>query len=130
MVKKITRKGIRCEIGTEDVTIVGLSKKDIIHVYIPDEIDGLPVKWIYAHAFVGCAFQTVSLPEGITRIPNAVFYKCYALREITFRGIQGDVEIYQCGIGYCTNLTTITSDRPIKLVYGAASIQECPKLTI
>lgn len=129
MKKQITRKGVKYEISNNEITIVGLKKKDISNLVIPDTIDELPVKWIYAHAFMHEGFETVSLPEGITKIPNATFYGCYALREIEFRGESSTpVEIMQCGIGYCNNLIAIKSKRLIKKVYGDMSIQHCDKL--
>ena len=60
-------------------------------------------------------FETVSLPEGITKITNATFYSCPALREIEFRGVADTVEIAQCGIGYCHNLVSIKSKRRVSL---------------
>ena len=128
MGKKFTRKGIKYELDNNEITVVGLKKKDIVNLIIPDVVDGFPVKWIYEHAFMYEWFETVSLPEGITKIPNATFYGCPALREIEFRGVVDTVEIAQCGIGYCNNLVSIKSKRPIKKVWGDISIQHCDKL--
>lgn len=129
MGKKITRKGIKYEVSDGEVIVAGLKDKEVLHLDIPDEIDGMPVKWIYAHAFMNENFVTASLPAGITKIPNATFYKCRALQEIQFRG-EGEnaVEIMQCGIGYCSSLTTIKSKRPVKKIYGEISIQHCDNL--
>lgn len=131
MSKHFVRKGVKYELYNNEIAVVGLKKKDIANLYIPDEIDGYPVKWIYEHAFMYEAFETVSLPEGIVKIPNAVFYNCNVLKEIEFRG-DGDtaVEIAQCGIGYCHNLVSIKSKRHIKKIYGDISIQHCEKLKI
>lgn len=129
MGKKITRNGIKYEISDGEVIVAGLKKKEISNLYIPDEIDGMPVKWIYEHAFMHESFLTVSLPAGITKIPNATFYGCYALQEIEFRGEGEDViEIMQCGIGYCDNLAAIKSKRPIRKAYGDSSIKNCNNL--
>lgn len=131
MKKIFTKNGVKYEIDNNEITIIGLVKRDIPHLVIPDEIEGLPVRWINAHAFKNKGFLTVSLPEAIIKIPNATFYQCYALKEIEFRGDNGvPVEISLCGIGYCANLTTIKSKRPIKKIYGDASIQCCDKLKI
>lgn len=128
MGKKFTRKGIKYELDNNEITVVGLKKKDIVDLIIPDVVDGFPVKWIYEHAFMHEWFETVSLPEGITKIPNATFYSCPALREIEFRGVADTVEIAQCGIGYCNSLTAIKSKRPIRKVWGDISIQHCDSL--
>lgn len=128
MSKQITRKGVKYEVSDGEITVAGLKDKEILHLNIPDEIDGMPVKWIYAHAFMNEVFITVSLPAGITKIPNATFYKCRSLQEIEFRGKENVVEIMQCGIGYCDNLSTIKSKRPVKKVYGELSIQHCDSL--
>ena len=130
MIKKIVRDGIRYEImENNEVAILGLRNKDIKYLVIPDEVEGMPVKWINEHAFMGEHFETVSLPKGITVIPNAAFYNCHALKKIEFRGNgDGEIRIMQCGIGFCNNLKSIKSTRPIKKVFGEASIQECNKL--
>ena len=128
MGKALTRKGIKYEIDNGEVTVVGLKKKDILHLEIPDEVDGNPVKWIYQHAFMHENFLKASLPAGITKIPNATFYGCHALKEIEFRGESEQIEVMQCGIGYCSNLKVIKSKRPIHLQYGDMSIQKCPNL--
>lgn len=129
MGKKFTRKGIRYELDNNEITVVGLKKKDIIDLIIPDVVDGFPVKWIYEHAFMHEWFETVSLPESISKIPNATFYGCSALREIEFRGDNNnDVEIAQCGIGYCHNLVFIKSKRRVRRVWGEMSIEHCEKL--
>ena len=131
MKKQMTKKGVKYEINDNEITVVGLAKNDIVHLEIPDKIDGIPVKWIYGHAFMNKSFITASLPEGITKIPNATFYKCYCLTEIEFRGENNTpVEIALCGIGYCDNLVNIKSKRPIKKLYGEASIQHCEKLEL
>ena len=124
MGKKFTRKGI----DNNEITVVGLKKKDIVDLIIPDVVDGFPVKWIYEHAFMHEWFETVSLPEGITKIPNATFYGCPVLREIEFRGVVDTVEIAQCGIGYCHNLVSIKSKRRVRRVWGEMSIEHCEKL--
>ena len=129
MGKQITRKGIKYEVSDGEVTVAGLKNKEILHLDIPDEIDGMPVKWIYAHAFMNEIFITASLPAGISKIPNATFYKCRYLQEIEFRGeSESVVEIMQCGIGYCNNLSVIKSKRPVKKVYGELSVQHCDNL--
>lgn len=129
MKKQFTRKGIKYELSNNEITVVGLKKKDIVDLFIPDYVDGYPVKWIYEHAFMHEWFEFVSLPKGITKIPNAVFYACNALKEIEFRGDNDiPIEIAQCGIGYCSNLVAIKSKRPIKKVWGDISIQHCEKL--
>lgn len=129
MGKAITRKGIKYEIDNGEATVVGLKKKDILHLEIPDEIDGNPVKWIYQHAFMHENFLTASLPAGITKIPNATFYGCHALKEIEFRGEGEEIQLMQCAIGYCNNLSAIKSKRPIRKVWGEISIQNCPNLS-
>ena len=129
MKKQFTRKGIKYELDNNEITVVGLKKKDIVELFIPDYVDGYPVRWIYEHAFIREWFEIASLPESITKIPNAVFYACNRLREIEFRGENGiPIEIAQCGVGYCPNLIIIKSKRPIKKVWGDISIQHCEKL--
>ena len=129
ILKTFTRKGIKYETDNGEVTVVGLRKKNITHLEIPNEVDGMPVKWICAHAFMNESFQTASLPAGIAKIPNATFYGCHALREIEFRGDIEEVQLMQCAIGYCNNLNTIKSKRPIRKVWGEISIQNCPNLS-
>ena len=68
---------------------------------------------------------------GIIIYPTDTMYAigCHALKEIEFRGEGEEIQLMQCAIGYCNNLSAIKSKRPIRKVWGEISIQNCPSLS-
>lgn len=51
-------------------------------VYIPDEIDGVPVTQIYESAFANSKIKSIRLPEGLTSIGSAAFTFTYDLKDV------------------------------------------------
>ena len=51
-------------------------------VYIPDEIDGVPVTQIYESAFSSSKIKSIRLPEGLTSIGPSAFNSTYDLKDV------------------------------------------------
>jgi len=78
-------------------------------VVIPDSIEGLPVRVIWAGAFNRCTSLTsVTIPDSVTTIGEAAFYLCDNLIDVTIgRDVNyiADFAFYECA-----SLTNITVD--------------------
>lgn len=127
MKKNISRNGIKYNIDNNVATVLGLSKKDIEHLVVPDEVEGYPVEYIMPKAFKdNFSLVTVSLPESIGIITNAVFYRCGRLKEIEFRGNNNDLRLCYYSIAYCPNLENIKCNR--RILCDGAAIVNCDAL--
>lgn len=127
MAKNITRKGVKYSIDNNVATVLGLSKKDVEHLEVPDEIDGCSVQYIMPKAFKDNHFLvTVSLPEAIAHITNAVFYRCGRLQEVEFRGSQNDLILHYYSIAFCNVLKNIKCNRHVRC--ESAAIIGCDAL--
>ena len=104
-------------------------KYDVSFVYIPDNINGIPVKWIRSYAFdynnslqtiyisdsvtdidygafYNCSnLETVVLPNNLTYISNDTFSYCYKLVDINFPSTLGSIGY--SAFNSCTSLETI-----------------------
>ena len=90
--KKVVINGYTDEIGA-DVTI-------------PAKIDGMPVTNISEGAFEYCNFESVTIEEGITKIPKNCFSSCNYLKSITIP--DSVTSIGDSAFWYCTSLTEVT----------------------
>ena len=90
--KKVVINGYTDEIGA-DVTI-------------PARIDGMPVTNISEGAFEYCNFESVTIEEGITKIPKDCFSSCNYLKSITIP--DSVTSIGDSAFFYCTSLTEVT----------------------
>lgn len=53
------------------------------HLVIPDEVDGVTVQGIAAGVFhTNLMLESITLPTGVTEIPEKCFYGCKALKEV------------------------------------------------
>lgn len=76
------------------------------NVEIPSEIDGVPVTEIGDRAFHFCNLQTVTIPEGITRIGNFAFLNCDYLTELVIP--DSVTEMGEQSVSQCESLAAVT----------------------
>ena len=127
MGRSVVRNGIIYSIDNNNATVLGLKKKDIEYLVIPDEVEGYPVEYIMPKAFKdNFSLITVSLPGAIKHITNAVFYRCSKLQKIEFRGIANDLVLHYYSIAFCHNLKEIESKR--KITCESSAIVCCENL--
>lgn len=90
------------------IEIVGC-EKDAVSVEIPEEIEGLPVKFINRETFFDCAdLKSVTLPENLENMSHLAFWGCHSLeylyipKNVTYIGAHSFVG--------CTSLKNIDVD--------------------
>ena len=73
---------IVCHEPSDYIEIVSCAK-DAVSVEIPEEIEGLPVKFVHSSAFQDCtALRSVTLPESLENIGHTSFWGCCSLEYI------------------------------------------------
>ena len=100
-------------------------------VTFPGGLTNFRVEWNYGYAyngaFNGCKnLTTVTVAEGITTIPGAMFYGCTALTTVTLPA--SITNIGQGAFGGCTALATIALPASITKIEGEA-FYGCSALT-
>lgn len=60
-------------------------------VYLPDEIEGEPVRWTAPYAFSRTNVTEVSLPRYMEQVGNYVFYRCFRLRKLRCSDALSDI---------------------------------------
>lgn len=104
-------------------TVASLRKD--IHLYIPAEYNGLPVKIINSRAFDGSAITSVVIPETITQIGQYAFRNCKNLDNVVIPDSVttiGDSAFYAC-----SNLRNVTIGKGLNYV-GWDGFDECNAL--
>ncbi len=76
------------------------------NVEIPSEIDGVPVTEIGDRAFHFCNLQTVTIPDGITRIGSFAFLNCDYLTELVIP--DSVTEMGEQSVSQCESLSAVT----------------------
>lgn len=90
----------------EDALVVLACDKDAEAVYVPDEVDGIPVTTVGEHAFEGCtALCAVTLPASVHTVLASAFRGCTALKEVS---CAPDTYFGVCAFSECTALSEMT----------------------
>ena len=90
----------------EDALVVLACDKDAEAVYVPDEVDGIPVTTVGEHAFEGCtALRAVTLPKSVHTVLASAFRGCTALKEVS---CAPDTYFGVCAFSECTALSEMT----------------------
>ena len=77
----------------DGIAILAHLDVDAVHIDVPQEIDGLPVVRIgggdgfYQHK----ALESITLPEGLKRITDSCFYRCYSLKTVVIPSTVTDI---------------------------------------
>ena len=138
-------------VNNDHIAILGYEEGLDNNLIIPDSIDGLPVTYIYSHAFNNCKtlesvkipdsvteigtesfsgcekLTSVSIPDGVTAINDYTFYGCKNLKEVI---IPGSVTRIGWGAFYgCDNLTSVSIPDGVTVIrgntfYGCKSLEE------
>ena len=113
----------------ESASIDGLVEGNVV---IPSNVTGpdgetYQVTGISGFAFFGCSFMnSITIPEGITKIGNTAFYMCSGLTTLTIP--ESVTTIGEEAFLYCDNLSEITI--PINVTsIGTDAFAECSNLT-
>lgn len=120
-------KGLMYEIvdfnGEEAITITGYDgHQPLVYLYIPEQIDNLPVRIIGKEAFkASYNLKRVILPEGIQIISDDAFAYCHQLKSISFPESLSSVGNYAF---YSTGLTDIVFQTNLSY-FGEFSFAEC-----
>jgi len=110
----------------EKVKITNCINKDIVHIEIPDTIEGYPVVLIGAEAFSFCKeLRRVVLPDNLLEISSSVFQGCIKLQRIT---LPNSVQyVYHCAFYDCSSLKTVRlSDNLLEI--GICAFYNCKSL--
>ncbi len=71
---------IVCNYSDGDCIEILSCEKDAVSVEIPEEIEGLPVRFINREAFLDCAdLKSVTLPENLENMSHHAFWGCHSL---------------------------------------------------
>lgn len=76
--------------------------ENLIEVVIPDSVNQLGYRAFYKLSKI----KEISLPEGITVIPDSTFNQCKNLKKVKFKGVI--TELGDFSFCYCENLISIT----------------------
>ena len=102
-------KGLKYEIRNGECVILGMgSCKDEV-LYIPDEIDGYPVRAIEDRAFyLTSNLKELYLPDSLTRIGDEAFYRCLNLEKIELPRAEHYIDWGEYIFFACSSLKTVT----------------------
>ena len=96
-------------------------------LFIPDEIDGMPVVSLGSNAFRGCTGLTsITISDGVTSIGNEAFYGCTGLTAIEIP--DSVTSISNSAFRNCTGLTAITIPDSVTSI-GNDAFYNCTGLT-
>lgn len=101
----------------------------LVDVFIPAALQdtGYMGSRAYPGAFNGCAnLKSVTFEEGMTRIPNYLFWKCTGLEEVT---IPDTITEISSGVfSGCINLKTVNLSKNLEKL-GSYAFSDCTSLT-
>ena len=125
--EKMTNLKYERKPSKNEITITGLSDKNVTEVVIPDEIDGSKVTEIGDSAFWDCEELTsVIIPKGVTTIGVSAFSGCNELRSIIIPDSVTTIGAF--AFFNCTRLKNIEFPNSIATI-GRSAFMYCKGLT-
>ena len=115
-----------CESTDTGMKIIGYKGEIPTEVYIPSDVDDVPVTSIGDHVFRNCVnLHTISIPDSVTSIGYSAFERCKNLTSITIP--DGVTSIGGRAFWNCTNLRSISIPDSVTSI-GTAAFGSCKKL--